>query len=1433
MKTSCFVIALLASTLVGVQAQVPGTGVTTADNQTPLPAPTPYSIVQRAANNRVWERIIYERAPDGRAVPKKQQYTELATGMYYDSNGQWAESKDEIDTYPQGAIARQGQYQVIFANNLNSAGAIDQQTPDGKRLRSNILGLAYDDSSTGKSVLIAQIQDSQGQLISSNQVLYPNAFAGVQADVRYTYKKGSFEQDVILRQQPPTPESLGLNSQSTEIQVLTEFIDPPQASVVEDAVPTKSLPDEDISWGAMRIGHGRAFDLGNPPGIHSHISVRRQYVAAQGRNILVEGVSISQVQPNLMNLPLQSSATAKLPALASSTLALPKAPLAQVKEKPMNLALAAPSNKGFVLDYVELYSDTNDFTFQGDTTYYISGEYNLSGTTTIEGGAVIKLNGSGQIDIDENGTIVCQTGPYRPAVFTSFNDDTVGGSIGGSSGSPSWSDVYVFFNVNATNAGVHDLRFKYCVIGLEQGNWGAIPSMLDIWNCQFKNIGVAAYGYNFELYNVLISSSSTYPNVWFEGPNLVAENVTADCPAGSGLYCFIEPDDSSATVALTNCLITGESILPWWSSGTLNANDTVCLPSPAVPVYQTVGAGGYYLATNSPYHNFGTTNIDPQLLTNLATKTTYPPIIYSNTTISVATNFSPQAQRDTSATPDLGYHYDPIDYLFGGVVAQSNFTFTAGTAFGWFALPGSSWQGHGISLGNDVVAAFNGTATSPCFFANFATVQEGNGIWTAAGGLGGITGGGSYDPSNPSQLTALFTHCSNLATGTNFRDGPDGEWLMVHATDCELYEPSGGYNLFLAFTNCLFYRGGIGEFTGNSAYSWETYREIYRNCTFYGGSINLGHSESAPYWGVSIRDCSFDGTSFDFSPPWNGSSWDWTWLDADYNATNNVTFVQEADLTALPGPNNVIPPSGFNWQSSWFGNFYLPTNSPLINAGDRTADQIGLFHFTTQTSQAIEGFSTVDIGYHYVAADQYGNPLDSNGDGIPDYLEDANGDGLWDNGETNWDLAILVQPTSQSVLQGTNVALSVTAVGFAPLNYQWYFNSGVLVNATNATLNFNVVETNNAGSYYVIVTNNFASLTSSVATLTVTIVPTLDSDYDGRNDNQEITDGTDPLNPSSVLQVKLGHWPFDITNIWAGDAGQLPLVASNVVGVISWSTNAVLIDTNIAMLTYRDVETNGNANINLRAGTIRFWFSPDWSSTNAGGIGPQSEGRLIEMGSKGSANGWWGLVVGSSGTNIYFGTKTNSSGTLTTNLTAAISWTSNVWHQIVLTYSTNSSSLYLDGQPVFTNGLGTAYWPGLAVRALGFTLGGSATGTNQARGVFDELETFNYPLGAGGIATNYQTMYQIDRNGDGMSDIWEMSYFGTLSVDPNGDPAGDGLSNLQKSQAGLNPYVDSSTVPSARLNYIYDQGGWLQTVSGVHGGSVSPDNEGNIKTVSQ
>src|SRR5882724_13529466 len=63
----------------------------------PLPQPTHYQVIKRDASQNVWERTIYEKAPDGTIIPKKHSYTELASGLNYLKNGQWVESKEEID----------------------------------------------------------------------------------------------------------------------------------------------------------------------------------------------------------------------------------------------------------------------------------------------------------------------------------------------------------------------------------------------------------------------------------------------------------------------------------------------------------------------------------------------------------------------------------------------------------------------------------------------------------------------------------------------------------------------------------------------------------------------------------------------------------------------------------------------------------------------------------------------------------------------------------------------------------------------------------------------------------------------------------------------------------------------------------------------------------------------------------------------------------------------------------------------------------------------------------------------------------------------------------------------------------------------------------------------------------------------------------------
>lgn len=86
---------------------------------------------------------------------------------------------------------------------------------------------------------------------------------------------------------------------------------------------------------------------------------------------------------------------------------------------------------------------------------------------------------------------------------------------------------------------------------------------------------------------------------------------------------------------------------------------------------------------------------------------------------------------------------------------------------------------------------------------------------------------------------------------------------------------------------------------------------------------------------------------------------------------------------------------------------------------------------------------------------------------------------------------ITSQPTNQVVSQGQDATFTVGATGTAPLSYRWFFNTNTpLPNATNSTLTLANVQSTNAGSYFVIVTNRAGSITSVVATLTVNIIPT-------------------------------------------------------------------------------------------------------------------------------------------------------------------------------------------------------------------------------------------------------------------------------------------------------------------------------------------------------
>jgi hypothetical protein len=86
---------------------------------------------------------------------------------------------------------------------------------------------------------------------------------------------------------------------------------------------------------------------------------------------------------------------------------------------------------------------------------------------------------------------------------------------------------------------------------------------------------------------------------------------------------------------------------------------------------------------------------------------------------------------------------------------------------------------------------------------------------------------------------------------------------------------------------------------------------------------------------------------------------------------------------------------------------------------------------------------------------------------------------------------ILTQPTNQYSQPGGSVQFSVAASGTATLAYRWKKDANPIVGATNAVLLLKNVQTTNAGSYTVTVSNPAGSATSQPATLQIIIPVTI------------------------------------------------------------------------------------------------------------------------------------------------------------------------------------------------------------------------------------------------------------------------------------------------------------------------------------------------------
>jgi hypothetical protein len=670
-----------------------------------------------------------------------------------------------------------------------------------------------------------------------------------------------------------------------------------------------------------------------------------------------------------------------------------------------------------------------DYQFKSGITYYVGDLIPFYGKTVIEAGAVIKVDWYWGASLEIMGTLDCQGESYFPSILTSVDDDSMGeqlidpDTLDTFSGEdpppqPHQTGVPYLELACAKTDSISNLRIAYA-------DWGVTTPTdsrrLDVWDCQFVqcNYGVvnlvAGYATN-SLHNVLFASCDAALGAATNAITIEAEQVTADVND----FCLATAMPSQ--MALTNCIIWGST--PAASS---LASVHVVL-NPDVTNFVTAGAGVYYLAANSLLHQSGAATISPRLLTELRNKTTYAPVVIAPfTQISGSITLSPQAARYTNGAPDVGYFYDALDYIVANMILNgATVTTLPGTAIAYQfeKPPGQGWTYFGFDLQNDSTFNSQGLPNKPIVFADIQQVQEQMQFPVIATFLP------DYFPDEISLPPIMNFRFCNFYGGYlsllhepqfHFWSGISAfgyEWSLDSATfftlrDCKLRggqidlgrpdNPDRGYGVF--DYNMLYGPGAITWINNsfdnvcvdiNPTYYWLT---NVVNCDMQVLAYNNQFKDSlwlilapAP---TSAGNWTFRDNLFDKAQIYQDPSLP---LDFDHNGylpslpsemvwgaygyTNQLQPTVSSDGTTEVFLDNALP-----YQSGPFGNYYLSKVTPLYQAGSRTANDAGLAQYTTFVNQARDAANQpVNIGLHYVAANNLA-PIDSDGDGVPDYVE--------------------------------------------------------------------------------------------------------------------------------------------------------------------------------------------------------------------------------------------------------------------------------------------------------------------------------------------------------------------------------------------------------------------------------------------------------------
>ena len=297
---------------------------------------------------------------------------------------------------------------------------------------------------------------------------------------------------------------------------------------------------------------------------------------------------------------------------------------------------------------------------------------------------------------------------------------------------------------------------------------------------------------------------------------------------------------------------------------------------------------------------------------------------------------------------------------------------------------------------------------------------------------------------------------------------------------------------------------------------------------------------------------------------------------------------------------------------------------------------------------------------------------------------------------------ITTNPANQNATAGFGVTLQVQATGSGPLSYQWYFNSTALTNsstvsgATGTTLVISNFTSTSAGQYYVIISNAYGSVKSSVANVAIPITITTQPISQNALIGGSVTLTAVATGSSPTYQWNFNGTPiigatsasYTASNIQSSAAGSYTLTVTNAVSTAT-SQSAILTLLNPLISTQPQSQSaplGGSTTLSVTATGAGLTYQ--WNFNGKAIVGASTSSYTITN-------------LQSSNTGSYTVTISNSFGSVTSS-PAVISLGNNPGRLInlsVLTLDGPGSQLLTVG--FVTGGLGTTGSQNLLIRASG------------------------------------------------------------------------------------------------------------------------------------